>query len=699
MDFFDQEAHARKQTRRLIWLFGLAVLVVVTLTNLALAVIIHAFQHPLFSGSWWNPFIFLITLLDLCGEAVVFPMDFLKSIWNPYLFCWVTLISLTSVTLGSLYKIRLLSAGGSAVAELLGGRCVEPNTADPDEQRLRNVVEEMAIASGTPVPEIYALDNERGINAFSAGHTRDDVAIGITHGCLKLLTRDELQGVIAHEFSHILNGDTRLNLRLMGLMHGLFWPTPVGRILVRGTPQARDPDESIFDDDTIPFFLPTAPIGVLFLIVGSISSPFVRLIKSVICRKRECLADATAVQFTRNPAGIAGALKKIGGLYKQGRLDTPHAETASHLYFANSTFDSLFDFQSTHPPLAKRVLAIDPTFDGQFPKVKTLPPNQFERDQAYEQSVARFIAVNQKSPDAVTTGIDRLIRNPAKASSLPVAVVTEIDRLTAEKIKAVAAMRFNLPPEVKQALRKPAGAAGLVYSLLLSEDESVRGRQMEILRTNIEPVLFTQATALASQIQALGVRYKLTLAELAVPALRQHSLDEYTAFTETVRKLVECDGAIELFEYALMKMVARQLQGYFEGPDLDQARYGRIRDVLPECTLLLSALAHMGQENEPEARIAFANGKEFLDASEAQIQFIPRSEWDLDKVDAALARLAKCPTDVQRNLLLACGKTVAADGHVTGREAELLRAIADSLNCPMPPFVDAIRNEELAQDS
>jgi Zn-dependent protease with chaperone function len=676
MDFFDQEARARKQTRRLIWLFGLAVLVTVTLTNLVLAVVVHAFKHPLFPGVWWNPFIFLVTLLDLCGEAVVFPMEFLKSIWNPYLFCWVTLVSLTSVALGSLYKIRLLSAGGSAVAELLDGRCVETNTSDPDEQRLRHVVEEMAIASGMPVPEIYVLDNERGINAFSAGHTRDDVAMGVTRGCLKLLTRDELQGVIAHEFSHILNGDTRLNLRLMGLMHGLFWPTPVGRILVRGSTQARDPDESIFDDVTIPFFLPTAPVGVLFLIVGGISSPFVRLIKSLICCNREWLADAAAVQFTRNPAGIGGALKKIGGLLKQGRLDSPHAETASHLYFVNYSHDSWFSCQSTHPPLAKRVLAIDPAFDGQFPKVKTLPPNQFERDQIYEQTLARVMAEVRKIPETL---------------------FADAGGLTADHIKAAAAMRFNLPPEVNQALREPAGAASVIYVLVLSEDEAVRGRQMEILRAN---GMSERTAALALPIQALSVKFKLALAEFAVPALRQHSLNEYINFNKTVQKLVECDGAIELFEYALMKMVARQLRAYFEGPDLDRARYGRVQDVLPECALLFSALAHVGQEDdEPAARAAFAQGQQFLDAPGAQIQFMPRKEWDLAGVDAALARLAKCPASVQRNILLACGKTVASDGQVTEREAELLRAIADSLDCPMPPFVDAIRSEELARET
>jgi Zn-dependent protease with chaperone function len=221
------------------------------------------------------------------------------------------------------------------------------------------------------------------------------VAIGVTFGCLKLLTRDELQGIIAHEFSHVLNGDTRLNMKLIGLAHGLFWPTIVGRVLLRGSPQPLEIGASIFDADAKPTFLPTAPIGILFLIIGGISSPFVRLLKSLICREREWLADAAAVQFTRNPVGIGGALKKIGGLYKAGRLDTPHAETASHLYFVNSSYDPWFSFQSTHPPLAKRILAIDPTFDGRFPHINSLPRQTDETsqekqyDRLYEENVRR----------------------------------------------------------------------------------------------------------------------------------------------------------------------------------------------------------------------------------------------------------------------------------------------------------------------
>jgi Zn-dependent protease with chaperone function len=273
------------------------------------------------------------------------------------------------------------------VAELLGGRKIDDNPADLDEKRLRDVVGEMAVASGMTTPAIYVLDRERGLNSFAAGHTRDDVAIGVTLGCVKLLTRDELQGMIAHEFSHVLNGDTRLNLELMGLAHGLFWPVIVGRVLLRGTPQPPEIGASIFDEDPQPTYLPTAPIGILFLIIGGISSPFVRLLKSLICREREWLADAAAVQFTRNPAGIVGALKKIGGLYKAGRLDSPHAESASHLYFANSSYDPMLDFLSTHPPLAKRILAIDPSFDGQLVHINSLPrqPHENSRESQYDR--------------------------------------------------------------------------------------------------------------------------------------------------------------------------------------------------------------------------------------------------------------------------------------------------------------------------
>src|SRR6185437_3974747 len=259
-------------------------------------------------------------------------------------------------------------------------------------KKLCNVVSEMAIASGMPQPEVYVLDRERGINSFAAGHTREDVAIGVTFGCVKLLTRDELQGVIAHEFNHVLNGDTRLNMRLMTLAHGLFWPTIVGRILIRGTSEAPEMGDSIFDENLPQLNQAMVPFACFFFVLGSITSPLVRWIKSMICREREWLADAAAVQFTRNPPGIEGALRKIGGLLKQGRLDNAHAESASHFYFVNCVHDSWFGFQSTHPPLPKRILKIDPQFDGAFPHILSLPSQDAVYDHRYEESVRRMRA-------------------------------------------------------------------------------------------------------------------------------------------------------------------------------------------------------------------------------------------------------------------------------------------------------------------
>jgi Zn-dependent protease with chaperone function len=389
MDFFAQQERVQRQTRWLICLFGLSVLLVVALVYLALASVLWAFQHPLVPEARWNPMALLITELIVLLRALIHPLHFLKSIWQPHLAAGIALGSLGSIAAGCWYKLRLLAQGGPAVAEWLGGRRVPPGTSDPNERRLRNVVEEMAVAAGIAVPEVYVLDRERGINTFAAGHTREDVAIGVTFGCLKLLDRDELQGVIAHEFSHVLNGDTRLNMRLMALAHGLFWPTIAGRALFYGTDSEPLSDASFFEDYDYAWRLPFAPVAIPLLAIGSIGSPLVRWMKSLICRDREWLADAAAVQFTRNPAGIANALKKVGGLLKQGRLDTPYAESASHFYFVNCVHDPWFQFQSTHPPVTKRIRALDPQFDGLLKHIRSLPSHDPELDRIYEESVRR----------------------------------------------------------------------------------------------------------------------------------------------------------------------------------------------------------------------------------------------------------------------------------------------------------------------
>ncbi|MGD0258371.1 MAG: M48 family metallopeptidase [Verrucomicrobiota bacterium] len=671
MDFFEQQDRARRQTTLLLVYFAAAVVMIVVLTYIIFASIVLPFLKPLPHGPRiHHP---LVSLCWLLGEAVFHPGYYLRWTWDPRLFAGFAAGATLTIVLGSLFKIRQLAAGGPVVAELLGGRRVEPSPAEPDEQKLRNVIEEMAVASGMPVPEVYVLDNERGINAFAAGHTQSDVAIGVTRGCLKLLNRDELQGVIAHEFSHILNGDTRLNMRLMGIAHGVLWPVIVGRVLVRGSNRPAEPGESILDEDASVTRLPFIPIGYVLLAIGSIGLPFVRLIKSAICREREWLADAAAVQFTRYPAGIAGALKQIGGLYKQGRLDTPHAETASHLYFANSSFTPWFGFLSTHPPLAKRILAIDPAFDGQFPKVASLPPSQFEREQRFDNAVALVMAAEKANPGAFVSGTGSL---------------------TVEHIRRAAAVRLGLPNKVTAACRSPTGAMAIIYTLLLSSDESTRAGQLELLGRKLDAATLGQTTDLLPEAQSLDPRVKLPLIDLTLPALRHLEEGQYLQFAQFVQELIEYDQAIDLFEYTLQKILFRHLRCYYEPTPNPGVCYSSLKSLLAECSLLLSALAHIGQEEEPAVAAAFQRGAGFLDVPEGAVHLLSGEACSLARVDSALDRLAQASASTKRNVLLACAQTVAADGQVLYREAELLRAIADALDCPVPPFVEALESQQ-----
>ena len=670
MDFFEQQERARRQTALLLAYFTAAVVVIVALGYVIFASLALPFLKPLPHG----PIIHSVpvAILWLTGEALLNPVAYLRWTWDPGLFAGFAAGAGLTVALGSFYKMRQLAAGGPVVAEMLGGRRITPDSAEPDERKLRNVVEEMAVASGMPVPEVYVLDNERGINAFAAGHTRSDMAIGVTRGCLKLLDRDELQGVIAHEFSHILNGDTRLNMRLMGIVHGLMWPVILGRVFARGSNRPAEPGESIFDEDASTTNLPLAFIGYLLLVAGSIGLPFVRLIKSAICREREWLADAAAVQFTRYPAGLAGALKKIGGLYKQGRLDTPHAETASHLYFANSSYTPWFSFLSTHPPLARRILAIDPAFDGQFPLVKSLPPSQFEREQRYEQAVGGVLALDKAHPGLLisTTG------NPA-----------------VEHIRRAAALRLGLGPTVLAASHSPEGARALIYSLLVSSDEPTRAGQLELLGQELGAAMLGRVNDLLPEAQDLNPRVKLPLVDLALPALRHLDPADYREFAQLVQALIEYDRAIDLFEYTLQKILFRHLQPYYEPLPAPPRRYSSLKSLQTECSVLLSTLAHIGQEDEKAAAAAFRRGAGYLDTPEGTVHLLSGKARSLARVDSALDRLAQAAPSVKRNVLLACAQTVAADGQVLCREAELLRAIADALDCPIPPFVEALETK------
>ncbi len=646
MDFFERQEKCRRNTKLLEVYFALAVIGVIASVYLAALFVAHHYgiRHGRYDYSNYESSL---------------------SLWDPQLFLWVAIPTLALILGGTIYKIQRLAGGGSVVAEMLGGRLILPNTADPDEHRLRNVVEEMAIASGTPVPQIFVIDEQRGINAFAAGHSTSDMAVCVTRGALKLLTRDELQGVIGHEFSHILNGDMRLNLRLMGLVFGILCLTLFGRILLQ-TRGRRNP-------------LPLA--GLVLILIGSIGVFFAKLIKSAVNRQREFLADASAVQFTRNPAGLAGALKKIGSC--GSRIDDSGAEDASHLFFANGLSESFLGLFSTHPPLDERIRALDPGFDGRFTPVDfSLLDDRGAKSQSPTVIAPGRGGTSSRLGDLIGGA---MVATAMRGPSPPGQFAAHAGAVTPQHLDYAADLRSKLPLVLTDAAREPMSAIALVFAMLISPDEAMRKTQLDQLQQRLDPGMFQEMSRLLSATAALDSRARLPLAVLAVPALRRLSPGQYAQFEDDLKFIIESDQQVELFEFMLQKLVMRQLDPHFQPPRRPVVQYYVLKPLLPDCVVLLSALACAGSGEPAAIQSAFQQGAAQLGID--GLSALERHACGLDQVETALEHLNQGAPLLKKQVLNACGVTVAADGVIQEYEAELLRAIADALDCPIPPFL------------
>jgi len=652
MDFFETQDRAHRNTKLLITYFTLGV---VLLVMAVYAVVVLAFASS--SHQWWHPKMFL-------GSAAA---------------------TIAVVSIGSLYKTMELSRGGSAVAEMLGGRPVNPASRDSDERKLLNVVEEMALASGIPVPQVYILPQEKGINAFAAGHTTSDAVVAVTQGTLRLLSRDELQGVIAHEFSHILNGDMRMNLRLMGLIFGILCLAVIGRVLlqVRGGGKDKNP-------------LPL--LGLLLILLGWVGFFFGRLIQAAVSRQREFLADASAVQFTRNPSGLAGALKKIGGLSYGSKLNNAQAGEASHMFFGNGVGGSFLGLMETHPPLTERIRALEPDFDGEFPRtVLAIPTPTSEQTQGVH---AQYLTAPTptRQPPVIARGA-----SPGIPSG---AVIPKIGRPASLQTRYADQLRDLVAPELEQAARDSLGASALVYGLLLSSEPATRISQLEML-AGLSPQGIRQETErLLPLVSEIALRAKLPLLDLALPGLRLMSPTQFQQFRRAVQGLIEMDGELDLFEYVLQKVVMRHLEPVFVPPGRIVYQYYALKPLGGDCAVLLSTLAHAGNERLEDAQAAFQQGAGPLCyAARMELSLLPRDNCGLDNFDAALTRFSQAAPQIKKSILTAAAQTVATDGVILEIEAELLRAIADTLDCPIPPFLKSdrtsreIANSDLAQGS
>ena len=638
MNFFEQQDRARRNSGRLLILMALAVLSLITLTSLALGAIWQLFGNAPSSPG----------LLD--GSRSLLPS------WP--LVGSVALAVIAVVLLGSLYKQLQLSRGGQAIAERLGGRLINLSPQSLEERRLLNVVEEMALASGTSVPPVYVLD-DAGINAFAAGLTPQDAVIGITRGAICQLSRDELQGVIAHEFSHIFHGDMRLNTRLVSVLHGILLLGLIGGFLLRSSGRSGRSSRN----NAVAIVL---AMGVTLWVLGYAGTFFGNLIKAAVSRQREFLADASAVQYTRNPESIAGALKKIGGNLYGSQLQAGHAAEFSHMYFAAGVSQALDGMLATHPPLDQRIRRITPGWDGRYPHVAELGA-------ATSAAAASDPVVNQHDLSAFV---------PALSAASASESIGAIGDPQASHLLAARNTLAQLDVTLSEAAHSCRGAQALLYGLLLDPAEAQAAQQLQLLQPRIAAEVAAQLEQLREPLRQLAPGMRLALLDLAMPALKQLAADQFAALKANLALLIRADGRVALLEWTLLRIVERNV----EGVRAQTSRY-QLQELAADTCVVLSLLARAGGADEPAAQLAFKHAGNELPFPLAPM--LSSSASGLSALEPALRRLSLLWPLQKPQLLKAMARCIEHDGQINAAEAELMRAVADILDCPMPPLLAA----------
>lgn len=658
--FFLRQAQARKNSRNLLILFVLAVLLI-------------GFTATLVVRFVW--FLFLssqaITSLSTSDSHYYWGHIRTFTFFDAPSFILAGIIVIIVIAVASWMKMQEMKKGGGAIAEMLGGQLISGQTSDPAERRLQNVVEEMAIASGIPVPLVFVLDDENAINAFAAGLELQDSAVAVTRGALTKLNRDELQGVIGHEFSHILNGDTRLNSQLIGTLYGILFLGIIGGEIIS---QRRIASKA-------GFVIITA--GVLLAGVGYVGSFMGRMIQCAVSRQQELLADASAVQFTRNPLGLAGALKKIGGYATSSRIHSIKARQARHLFFAESHDDFFFaDFLATHPPLSYRIRLLDPSFDGKFATMD-------------ENRVTPEIDTKYTTPYGLNKPAVFFAAAPVPLQSG--AVTSQVGLLTHEHLIQSTAMISSIPEEIKLFLNTPQGAASVVCALLLGEDP--HEREMQISRLPVTLALQGQTSnvqQIARFLSPLAANLKLPILEMALPSIRSLTGLEKRNLLLIINSLITADGKVTLFELTLQWILNKYLN---DSDDLfSSSNIFTYTAVGLDILVILKALACSERDcNEAKAASAFQAGMARIPELAAKNPgFFYEQNISFDRVNSALQKLSTASFKIKESVIDACAHCAFADQTITVTEAELLRVISLALNCPLPPFAGAQADQAIA---
>ncbi|HHX8271829.1 TPA: M48 family metallopeptidase [Vibrio diabolicus] len=615
MNFFDHQDTARQRTGLLVFLFSLAV---VTITGLVSVLSIGIYYGV--TGEHFDQETALTYVL-LCFAGV-----------------------LLVVAISSMVRLSALTSnGGRGVAESIGGKLISSNTLDAKHRQLLNVVEEMAIASGIPVPPVYVMQEERGINAFAAGMSIDDAVIGVTQGALDSFTRDELQGVIAHEFSHILNGDMRLNTRLIGVLFGITCIAHFGHLVLDNTHHTSRVSRSSSDSDK--GFAVIMLIAIICLVLGWIGTLFGSMIKAAISRQREFLADASAVQFTRNDQGIAGALKKIGSHMAGSSLNTKASDEMSHMMFGQSKLSGFSGLFATHPPLEERIRRIEPGWDGSFSQSSHRPTTSFEND-----NVSGFTSGTSTQPEKPTT-----------------AELSEVGQQ----------LLNQLPSELVDIAREPYSARFIAFALIFDGSEL----QREMIKSHIPNV--SQAQLLPWLDYDLPLHLRFPLLELSIPALKSLSEGQKNRLCQVLRELSQTDDHYSLTEWCVINLLEKQLLESYGCTKQIQS----LKQLKESVFWLLRELAWVSHSQPEDAQRAFSSALTCLGFNDAELQPANKN-WGLNR--AALELLLQLKPKSRRLFVKACRLAIESDGKVTVAEGELYRVIACFLEVPEPPLTVSV---------
>lgn len=652
MDFFASQERAEKQTRLMLLLFGLAVICVVLSINFVGAIIYIVYAH---------------VRAPTIGQAFYAV---------PHSAYWLTTaVVLGVIAFGTLHRMSTLSGGGAAVAEMVGARRVKPDGNDA-ERRLVNVVEEMAIASGIRLPLVYVMDDQSGINAFAAGYSVNEATVTVTRGTLDILSRDELQGVVAHEFSHILNGDMRLNLRLIGVIAGIVVIGGIGRALMR-TRGSRNP---------LPFW------GFLIWLIGCVGVFFGMLIKAAISRQREFLADASAVQFTRNPEGIGGALYKIS--LKGSAVSQRYADELSHMYFSAGADD----FFATHPPVEVRIERI------MGPGAIYLLKDRIKAAAAGADAKQETPMVDTlTSPIPTDIGADGIVqfadysRSPAvqpglaaarafKLQTTSTAMMASVGTLSPAHVDYARQLIDQLPTEVRRAVNTAAGAKAALFSLVLGHDD-VRVRQLDLVTQKTNQLMAIETARLADLLQPLGIGMRMPVFDLSMASLRFLDTAERDEIAALIEMMISADSKVTLGEFALLTLCRSHLKSAASG--LSRIKYQTIQGVSKEVAAILSLLLRPARVG-PEVYAQIISSLALPSISPS-----PLSSITFQVVEAALGELKLLAPQGKAIFIKACLEIVIADGTITVTEGELMRAICAALEVPLPPIMET-KSGELA---